>query len=101
MLVGPGGIGIPYGHRLSFYRRPDTVRHNPVIGEVSAADDISGPAGGDSAPSIMKKGFFIAVRHQFRAGFAVGIRIIAVQPVVFPVSVLPLHIFINLVRGHV
>ena len=39
--------------------------------------------------------------HQLRTGFAIGIRIIAVQRVIFAVTVLPFLIFINLVRRHI
>ena len=101
VLIRPGGIRIPDHNGLSLHRRPDTVGNDPVVGKISAADHVSGPAGGNRAPSVRKEGFFIAVGHQLRTGFAVGVGIIAVQPVRFPIPVFPFPVFIHLIRRHI
>ena len=101
MLVWADGVGVADNDLLPRRHRPDTVGDDPVIGKVAAAYDIARSGCGHPTPVIAEKRFYIAVGHQLRAGFAVGVGIIAVQVVALPVTVLPLLIFINLVRGHV
>ena len=101
MLERTGRVGIAHHNLFPFGRRPHTVRNDAVCREISAADDIAGTAGGNRAVPLSKKGLLIAVSDQLRAGFAVGIGIIAVQTVIFPVAVLPLSIFIDLIGRHI
>ena len=101
MLEGADGMWISYDNGFARSSRPYTVGDNPICCKIAAADDISCAGGGNGAASVLKKGLFIAVGHKFGAGFTVGIGVIAVQIVTFPVAVFPLFIFINLIRGDV
>ena len=100
-LVGPGGMGVPYNDIFAGSSRPYTVRDNPVIGKIPSANHITGPRRGHSAPSVPQKRLLIAMGHQFRAGFTIGIRIIPIQGITFPVTILPFPVLIHLIRGHI
>ena len=94
-------MGVPYNDIFAGSSRPYTVRDNPVIGKIPSANHITGPRRGHSAPSVLQKRLLIAMGHQFRAGFTIGIRIIPIQGITFPVTILPFPVLIHLIRGHI
>ena len=101
MLERTGRIGIAHHDLPACLHGPHTVRDDPVVGKITAADHISGPGSGNGTVSVRKEGLLIAVSHQLGTGFAVGIRIIAIQRIALPVSILPLPVLIHLVGGHI
>ena len=81
MLEGPHGIRIPEYQRAAALCRPDTVGDNAVRREITASDHISRSRRADCDALLLQERTDVAVGHQLRAGFGVGIRIIAIQPV--------------------
>ena len=92
---------MPHKNTPAGRNRPDAVRNDPVLREVAAADDISRSGRRNRDALRVEKRFPVAVRHQLRAGFAVGIRVVAVQRLVLPIAPDPLAVLIDLVRRHV
>lgn len=101
MLIRPGGVGIPHRDPLPGLSRTHTVRDDPVVGEVSAADDIPRPGGGDGHLCIPEEAAEVTVGHQLRAGFGVGVGVIAVQGLVLPVAPDPFSVLIDFVGGDI
>ena len=94
-------MGIAHGDLPAAARGPHAVGDDPVVGKIAAADHISRAGGGDGAAFVLEKGLLVAVGHQLGAGLAVGVGVVAIQGIRLPVAVLPLPVFINLIRGHV
>ena len=101
MLVGTNGIRIPHLDWLFRHGRPHTVGDNPVCGEVSAADDVSRTSGGYRDIFVREEAFSVAVRHEFRAAFAVGIGVLSIQAIRLPIAPGPFVVLVNFVRGDI
>ena len=78
MLEWSGRIWVPHHDLFFCCHGTHAVRNDPVVRKVPAADDITRACGRNRAVSIRKEGFLVAVCYQFRAGFAVGVRIVAI-----------------------
>ena len=86
MLIWPRRVWITHHNVLSFYRRPDTIRNNPVAGKIAATNNISRPGRGNRHSAIGKKAVFIGMSYQLTAGFAVGIWVKSIQLIIFPIA---------------
>ena len=101
MLVWAGGIRVAHTDALLFCHRAHAVRDDAVIGKIAAANHITCAGSGDGHAAIRKKAVFIAVGHQLRAAFAVGVGVEAVQRFVFAVAPAPFIILVHLIRCYV
>ena len=101
MLIGTGGVGIADDDGFLLQSGTDTVRNDAVVGKITAADDITGPGGGNGNGTVGEKALLVAVGHQLRAGLGVGVGIVAVQLIVLPVTPDPFPVQVDLIRGHI
>ena len=101
MLVRTGRMRIADCDLLSIGDGSYTVRNDTVCCKISAADHVSGSCRRYCDPKLLKKSFLVTVCHQFRTGFAVGVRIIAVQFIGLSVSPFPFVISIYFVGCHI
>ena len=65
MLEGADRVWVANRDFFPGHGRPDAVRDNSVVREVSSANHITRPACRDGTAAVLKKGLLIAVRHQF------------------------------------
>ena len=90
-------MGIPHHNRALVHRGTHAVRDNPVARKVAAANHIAGAGGGNRQAFFGKETAAIAVRHKIRAGFGIGIGIVAVERVVLAVTPAPFTVQVYLV----
>ena len=102
MLVWPCGIGIAHPDGSSGLRGAHTIRNDAVVGKIAAADYVARPGRRNRRCVFStEKAADVTMRHQLRAALGIGIRIIAIQWVVFPVAPDPFLVVVDLVGGYV
>ncbi len=101
MLIRADGIGIADLDYFPGSRRSYTVGDDPVRRKIPAADYVSCPGSGYCHAAIIKEALAIAVGHQLRTALAVGVGIVPVQRLVFPIAPAPLVVLIYLIRCHI
>ena len=102
MLVWPGRVRIAHDDVPTRLRGADTIRYDPVVGEIPAADHVAGAGRGDGRRvHPIKEAVPVAVCHQLGAGLGIGIGIEAIQHLILAIAPWPLPVQVDLVRGHV
>ena len=93
-------MGVANGNHRFSYHAADDIGNKPVLGPVSAADDISGACGCNSGSFlVLEERTAICRRHQFRAAFARAVRIVASHGIMLAVSPNPFAVFIAFIAG--
>ena len=110
MLIRPCGIRIPDNNLPVLQYGAHTVRNDPVCREITAADYIARTCRRNRRRTLrhifgmllrLEIRIPVTACHQFRARFRIGIRIIAIQFLILPISPLPLFIQVYFIRGNV
>lgn len=101
VLVRSDGVRVPHLDCLFLHGRANAVGDDTICGEVSAADDVSRTSGGYSDSFVRKEAFPVAVRYKFRTALAVGIGVLSVQTIRFPIAPWPFVVLVDFVRGDV
>ena len=101
VLIGSGGVGIPYADFFSGFHGANTIGNDAVARKISAADDITGTGGRDGNVPVRKKTVDVTVRYQFGTGFGVRVRVEAVERLVLAVAPAPLVVLVDLVGRNV
>src|SRR5207249_1388827 len=105
-LPWPDRAGITHPDRLPLDKCAHDVWNELVLCEITAANYVPCPATGDnnSVPTVIRGievGLTKACHNQFRAGFAVRIRIVTPQCIAFTVTTHRVLVLVALIACHV
>ena len=99
VLPGAGGGGVAHGDGLAGLEGAHGIGDDAVFGPVAAADDIAGAGAGDADAVAFEERFAPGGDGEFGAGLARAVGIVAAERVFLAIAVVPLAVFVALVRG--
>ena len=100
MLPWPDGRRVAHFDGVSGLKCLDDVGHDPIGGVIATADHISRSCSRQSQLALCGVGFAPALNQNLGCRLGRTVEIMATQPIVLAVGVLPLPVLINLVGGH-